>query len=383
MPDFNRPTAFVGIQHRDNEVLGVDPGSGLPVRLTIDKTLRLKAIDACGMTCTFCHNEGTPVVVDNLGRPADQRTSAGRSGRVSIYLGTNGARFLPATVAPDDEFKRALVGLGQALAVDELHLTGGEPTLHPRLPDVIELARSVGYKVCATSNGENGAKILPACAEAGLDRVNFSIFGTTADELAQVQHAKYRNPARAERKIRALRASIDAAISHGVKARANIVVPNASHEARVRRLLTEYAPDISVRLLNSLDDGQESIDAILDILAGLDAVPVARHITAGVSGFRTGYRLPSGRLVYFKQIRSVRLPQTCDGCRFNTGTDCQEGYYGVRLYRDRAGGYQVGVCIQRMDLCMPVEEFVDSDLRQEIVDLRESEFARLAAEYAA
>jgi len=36
-----------------------------------------------------------------------------------------------------------------------------------------------------------------------------------------------------------------------------------------------------------------------------------------------------------------------------------------------------------MDLCLPVEEFVRSDLRAEILSLRESEFRQLAAKYAA
>ena len=100
-------------------------------------------------------------------------------------------------------------------------------------------------------------------------------------------------------------------------------------------------------------------------------------MTAGASGYRTAYRLPNGRVVMFKQIRPVRLPTTCAGCRFNNATDCQEGYYGVRLYRDRLGGYLVGVCIQRMDLCMPVEEFVQSDLCAEVLRLRDEEYRRL------
>jgi cyclic pyranopterin phosphate synthase len=80
-------------------------------------------------------------------------------------------------------------------------------------------------------------------------------------------------------------------------------------------------------------------------------------------------------VVWFKQIRPVRLPQP--GCRFNNSTDCQEGYYGVRLYRDRSGGFQVGICIQRMDLCLPLEEFVGSDLSREIIALRDAEYVRL------
>jgi cyclic pyranopterin phosphate synthase len=357
---------------------GPAPDAGAPVFVTPDRTLRVKIIDACGMTCTFCHNEGTPVVADNLGSSGDRYAAAGRSGRVSIYLSSNGARFLPSTVVPDEQFASALDTLRLVLGLDEVHLTGGEPTLHPRLAAVIGLARDVGFRVCMTSNGENGARVLPGCARAGLDRVNFSIFGTTAAELAQVQNRRFTDVNLAQRKIDALRASIATAAIHGIQASANVVVPGYDHAARVHRLLDEFGPELSVRLLNSLNDGPESVTAIERILAELDAVPVARYVTAGASGCRTAYRLPSGRVVLFKQIRPVRLPVTCAGCRFNNGTDCQEGYYGVRLYRDRCGGYQVGVCIQRMDLCLPLAEFASSDLRREIVALRDAEYGQLS-----
>jgi cyclic pyranopterin phosphate synthase len=351
---------------------------GLPVYVHYDRTLRVKIIDGCGMACTFCHNEGTPVVADNLGRAPGELTAQGRSGRVSIYLASNGARFLPATIAPDDTFVSAVTGLRDTLDLDELHLTGGEPSLHPHLAEIVSAGRAAGLRVCMTSNGENGARVIADCARAGLDRVNFSIFGTTAAELAQVQHERFADTARAERKIRALRDSVRLTLAHGVAASANIVVPSYHHASRVRRLMEEYAPGLSVRLLNSLNDGIESIKAIGRILDGLEAVPVAHHVTAGASGWRTSYRMPDARVVWFKQIRPVRLPQTCAGCRFNNGTDCQEGYYGVRLYRDRSGGFQVGVCIQRMDLCLPLEEFVGSDLSREIIALRDAEYLQLS-----
>jgi GTP 3',8-cyclase len=37
------------------------------------------------------------------------------------------------------------------------------------------------------------------------------------------------------------------------------------------------------------------------------------------------------------------------------------------------------VCIQRMDLCLPVEEFVRSKLRHEVVALREAEYSQLCS----
>src|SRR5207247_8931314 len=112
---------------------------------------------------------------------------------------------------------------------------------------------------------------LADCGAAGLERVNFSIFGTTAQELAQVQHARYQDRGRAQRKIDALRRSIDVAIASGIRASANVVVPNASHATRVRHLLSDHAEELSVRLLNSLNDGRVSIDAIHGILADLGA----------------------------------------------------------------------------------------------------------------
>ncbi|HET6293293.1 MAG TPA: hypothetical protein VFG33_07960 [Kribbella sp.] len=65
---------------------------------------------------------------------------------------------------------------------------------------------------------------------------------------------------------------------------ANIVVPDASHNARVHRLLAEYSPAISVRLLNSLADGEKSVDVIHRVLVELKAEPVSMTLTAGVSG---------------------------------------------------------------------------------------------------
>ena len=371
------------------ETMRAEPGrpstsfaSSLPTHIETDTTLRVKILDACGMTCTFCHNEGTPVVVDNRNRGLIPFQISGSSGRTSIYAATNGSNFLPSTIPPDEGFSHALHHLGENMGFTELHLTGGEPTLHPRLPELVSLATEQGYRVCMTSNGENGARQIPACAEAGLDRVNFSIFGTTPEELAQVQHERFRDRAKAAAKIDALRASIQACVEHRVRASANIVVLDHTHIERVHRLLDSYAPQLSVRLLNSLDHGQESIDAIDEILRQRGAVAEARRLTAGASGARTAYLIDGGqRRIHVKWIRPVRLPTTCQGCRFNNDTDCQEGFYGLRLYRDRAGRYLVGVCLQRMDLCRPIDDFFNGPMSTEILRFRQADRGRLEADH--
>lgn len=354
------------------------PRAAIPVHVDKDTTLRIKIHDACGLTCTFCHNEGTPVAVDNRHRFPGNFLAAGASGRMSIYAQTNGAAFLPAPVPDNDDFAHALAVLGDALELTEVHLTGGEPTLHPGVAALTKIAVDAGFRVGMTSNGERGEQVIGDCAAAGLDRVNFSIFGTTASELAEVQHPRLRNPVLAQRRIDALERSIATCETHGVKASANIVVPDHAHAPRVHRLLDEFSPNLTVRLLMSLDRGDSSITAIERILAERGAVAEAHYITAGGSNSRTAYRLPDGRRILFKHIRPVRLPQTCTGCRFNNGTDCEEGFYGVRLYYDRTGTWQVGVCIQRMDLCLPLGEFLTSPLRTEVLELRNAEYTRLS-----
>lgn len=127
----------------------------VPVEAGPDRTLRVEIIDACGLTCSFCHNEGTPVASDNTDRSADQFTGStpGRSGRVSIYLRTNGADFLPARIPADADFALALAAMRGSLPTSEVHFTGGEPTLHPDLPGLIRVARRLGLTVGLTSNG--------------------------------------------------------------------------------------------------------------------------------------------------------------------------------------------------------------------------------------
>jgi molybdenum cofactor biosynthesis enzyme MoaA len=59
--------------------------SKIPCFVDRDRTLRIKIIDTCGMTCTFCHNESIPVTVDNRKREVGNWVTHDASGRASIY----------------------------------------------------------------------------------------------------------------------------------------------------------------------------------------------------------------------------------------------------------------------------------------------------------
>src|SRR5690606_32095742 len=134
----------------------------------------------------------------------------------------NGAAFLPAAVPDNEQFGEALTMLGNALDLTELHLTGGEPTLHPAVARLTKIAVDAGFRVGMTSNGERGDRVLADCAAAGLDRVNLPRLGTTAAGPAEGPHARHRQPGRAQRQDGALKRSIAECEAHGIKASANI-----------------------------------------------------------------------------------------------------------------------------------------------------------------
>ena len=367
------PTAH---QYDDSVTQLIHAERQAPVQLGADRSLRAKVIDACGMTCTFCHNEGTPVAADERSTGVRMNASS-LSGRVSVFAVTNGVNFIPGSMLADESFRGSLRSLHSRLDLNELHLTGGEPTLNKHLPDIVRVATQEGYSVKMTSNGENGARIIPSLASAGLVKVNFSIFGTTPEELASVQHEKFRDTARAARKIQALHRSIASAVENGVGVSANVVVPNDSHFERLDRILAEFEPRLELRLLPDLEAGSDSYFAIYKYLSDRQAIPTMSTIEAGSSNARVHYELPEGRTVTFKQIRPARLPDTCSTCQFNNNEDCKEGYYGIRLYVDDGGTYRVGVCIQRMDITATIEEFLVSSLADEVKLYKEQEYNNL------
>lgn len=332
------------------------------------------------MTCVFCHNEGTPVTGAH-----DKETllplPGYSGGRVSVFEETNGVDFLAGRMEPDESFVQVLETMRDLTNTQELHLTGGEPTLHPRLPDVIRQATSLGFEVKMTSNGENGRRHIKECAEAGLQKINFSIFGLTPEELSQVQHEKYANHKIAQVKINALHSSIEEALANGIKVDANIVMSRFEHAERVARIIDKYGSSVSVRILNDLDVGDESMVGIYRFLAKLNAEPVEQVVEAGTSNSRIKYQLPDGTEVHFKQIRRTVLPDTCGDCSLNNTDKCSEGYYGLRLYVDTDNQYKVGVCLKRMDLTENIEDFAVSSLPKEIVDFRETEYNQLINYY--
>jgi len=82
---------------------------------------------------------------------------------------------LPSDWMSDDEVV-ALVAALQPLGVTRVRLTGGEPTLRPRLPQLVARLAALGLRdLSLTTNGTRLAELAAPLREAGLARLNISL----------------------------------------------------------------------------------------------------------------------------------------------------------------------------------------------------------------
>src|SRR5262245_33436954 len=109
------------------------------------RNLRLKVTDRCPWNCWWCHNEGT-----------------GKRDPHSI-----------GDIHWDEKTQMAIQAISEELDFTEIHLTGGEPTAHPGLPELISGLRHRGYSVKATSIGCK-LESLRRIVQSGLQGMNFS-----------------------------------------------------------------------------------------------------------------------------------------------------------------------------------------------------------------
>jgi cyclic pyranopterin phosphate synthase len=108
--------------------------------------LRISLTDKCSLRCTYC-------------MPAE------------------GLPWLRKTeLLTDDEIVR-LAAVFVSQGVTSIRLTGGEPLLHPTLPDVVARLAALDPRpeLSLTTNGIGLVRVAPRLVEAGLDRVNVSV----------------------------------------------------------------------------------------------------------------------------------------------------------------------------------------------------------------
>lgn len=172
----------------------------------MEKTRRVKIVTGlkCNIQCVFCYYR------DNLN-------------------------------APNRDFAEILADLDYAYkrGVREIDFSGGEPTIHPELPELIASAKRIGMtRVCIITNGLrlSNPAYLASLQQAGLDEVLFSVHGPSArihDEITQCPGSFSR-----------LSSALENAAAAGLALRVNTVVNRINHDALtdLGRLVLRFAP---------------------------------------------------------------------------------------------------------------------------------------------
>jgi cyclic pyranopterin phosphate synthase len=90
------------------------------------------------------------------------------------------------TILSFDEIER-VSRIAVDLGIEEIRLTGGEPTLRPRLPELVErLSRLPLRSLSLTTNGFLLSRLARPLAEAGLKRINVSLDTLQHDRFHQI-----------------------------------------------------------------------------------------------------------------------------------------------------------------------------------------------------
>lgn len=105
--------------------------------------VRIAVTSACNLRCTYCLKEDAPTQTQQL------------------------------DVVETSKLIALLAGMG----VRKIRFTGGEPLLHPSIPELVRIAKATPGidTVCITTNGVLLDRQLDALVEAGLDGVNLSL----------------------------------------------------------------------------------------------------------------------------------------------------------------------------------------------------------------
>lgn len=274
-----------------------------------NRKLRIKLTDWCNLTCPFCHSEGAAGAVD---------------------------------LSPTDQ--TLLMALRELRShFDWVHLTGGEPTSYPHLPEIIDVLRGLDYHVAITSNGLfKGAALRGTLQKC--DYVNIS-FHTLQPSYFE---SFVRSVASSPRVIDVVRDNIDL-LRNVLPLRINTVV-TGSDDVQQLASLHEFAESraIPLKLVPDWRTQENSKRFILKYLRehGYTAREAIK-ISPG-SNVRIIFSHDQRGDVEFKTIDPFRPDFLCDGCTIVD--QCVEAFSFVRVEGCPA---QFRLCILKPPLDAP------------------------------
>jgi GTP 3',8-cyclase len=291
------------------------------------RKLRLSLTGSCNFTCVYCVHDGAPSL---------------------LQAQTHVQNFL--------DWVRAI---HEVNPLNEIRLTGGEPTLYRDLLPLVKGVKDLGIpKIALTTNGFALGRLAALLRDAGLQSVNVSL--DALDETVFRQMGG-RNPV-------AVLDGIDAAIEAGLKVKINTTLVAEMNDSQILPLLGwAKAKNIPIRFLELMAMGHlygersarvvvaEEILAIIGSAFEINPLPRAAHATAHYYELTDGYQ--------FGIIGNTSLPfcSDCDRLRLDSRGmvyGCLSNPKGFSL----AGGADAAAVLNRAMELKQAEKFTGSAL---------------------
>ncbi len=175
--------------------------------------------------------------------------------RCSYCLPRQGVHFLPRReLLSDVQLVACVTRLHEAVGLNKLRITGGEPLLRPRLPELIGAMASLGIpEIAMTTNGQLLAKHATELRRQGLQRLNVSLDSLQPEIFAKLSHGG---------SLAATLAGIDAALEAGLRPlKLNTVVMRGINDHEVPDLVDfAMGRGCTIRFLELMPIGPAAAD---------------------------------------------------------------------------------------------------------------------------
>lgn len=307
-------------------------------QIITNPSIRIKITGLCNRSCSFCNEEG------------DMRTIG--------------------SIEPNEEFFKCVHTLAEMLKIKQIMLTGGEPTIHPSLHQIVS-----GIDAPEISITTNGIRPLSTqewtgLKNAGLSRVIFSIHDATPQSIIKLE-TRGRVFSWAVRSIESQKHNLECASQAGLRVRVNTVAYHSREHVREVLDVLEHLQNkhkFDIRLLSDLSDIEKSHQIIKDVCTESGATVIKEERRAGSSNTVTLWETESGFRFSTKMAYRYFFDPICKDCQIKQ--QCHEGFYGIRI-EQRASDYWVRLCLYKHtpDVLMPWKSFLESELPKKLKDL--------------
>lgn len=186
------------------------------------RTLRVSLTNTCNLGCVYC-TYGNDELKENYKSSKEHSLSLA-------------------------ELSKSILQLHQALCLDTIRFTGGEPLLYKELPELVKAVRQAGVRnLKLTTNGLLLDSLAHNLKDAGISSINISLDAIEEDVFFKMSR---RNG------INRIFSGIDAALKAGIDVKLNSVIMKGLNDSQILPLFEyAYSKGITIRFLEIMAMG--------------------------------------------------------------------------------------------------------------------------------